>query len=490
MATYHVSAPVIFNANLKNETDAPIKCDISTTFKNQLLSNKSKFNVAVSKLRIPTTELVLMDIPNSTVADKYKIGFESIGNIKAMESLPLTSVKPIKSMVDFTDILNDIFIRTFKSSLSEVDAEVSSDPITYLVNNIGSAVSSSAMTTPVQRPFHTKIEVGFMGINGNVTESKSYYDIVLNTTSGVDNVTIVLASRVKVPFNNTGSEPTVTFDDADPNAIEQMPGTTLVGGVTYRSVTGMGALYTHNGSNGSVANFTITVIKSNGVTHGNNGNDPTRHGFKATSLYVANTAGSVDFPTVAPTCSITSDGKLAIQYQKSQVMHGPTLVWSTAVNNIFRFNNAELSSDGTFYRVPFDKFMFMAGNADGVELHTMTTDQPTIEYMSNIKAITLSSQSLGTIGEKNSDDTDSNAIMSFAPNFDSEMGILQYDISTAPLRFYEMAGNNLVDLDLFVSISYFTGTRKIHTLAPNDSFIASLTFMRKDKSLKRAFGEF
>ena len=67
MATYHVSAPVIFNANLKNETDAPIKCDISTTFKNQLLSNKSKFNVAVSKLRIPTTELVLMDIPNSAV---------------------------------------------------------------------------------------------------------------------------------------------------------------------------------------------------------------------------------------------------------------------------------------------------------------------------------------------------------------------------------------------------------------------------------------
>lgn len=442
------------NFSLLNTSTESIPCEKTIHLRQPLLKKQNDYDVSITKLRIPTTNLELLRTNDTT--DEW-VSF-SIAGYRHQENLPLTSLYPVRSLHDWKERLNLTMARGYKTWMSSIYPPVNKivyshpyvegTPIPLEISYPGSAVSSS----------HISLRL----IDLNCLDSQLPRPLKLTLTSP-SGVSCVVANNLVLPMTPLGPQTLdITFDDT---SLNEQPVEYIAPGTTCRSLTGFGVLYDEPPE----GTWTLTIEHMLDL------------------LIIQNLEFTVElivqgtYPGCsahAPTLSFSNDnGFLSINYPEKFQSSNTTLCFSPSIHTVTNFDCIPRSPAGeTFveYALRFDHTV-MSDTLD--QLISRRMEMPSIEKMSNIVSILVTSSNLLTVGEFNDDETSTHTISSFSPDFSRELGVLHYDASSEPYRRYEMLNSGeLSVLDLGIQILYSNGEVVNHTLSPREKAFFTLMF--------------
>ena len=456
----HNSSRQFVNFSLPNTSDVSIPCTQEIYLREPILKKQDDYEVSITKLRIPSTNLELLredDMSAWRVSFTEPLSSYSMPNFRRSDhSLYGHDEYPIKSMHDFKENVNLTMLRAYRDFMQVVDPGSTVNTIfPELTCGTGSTTHNLIMDAAVYTKIcHVRLEILSATTLAGVHSNHGPVTIKLRSPLGTE-VIVSAGSLWPLPHISGTEYLNVVFEDHSPN---ENPTITVEGNKSYRSLAGFSTL--HNDSPDGT--WVLEVI-----------GDSSLDVDLDVQLTITCVAG--ERSNFAPTISFSDGtGYLSINYPEKFQANNTLLGFSPRLHTVLGFDST-FSPTNNEYHLRFDHSV-LSPPLDG--LITRVMERASIETMSNITSINITSQSLLTLGELNSDKTISSTIASFNPDWSREPGEMQFD-STSLLRRYPMLSNSeLVKLDVGVEVMYTTGKSVLHTLAPGENFYASIVFVR------------
>lgn len=450
------------NFSIVNDGDEAIPCHKTIHLRQPLLDNpKGSETVAITKLRIPTSELELLrltDTSNMFVSFAEPTTAPGTYTRAQVQMYPRAEY-PIKSIHDFKENINLSLLRCYRDWMALVDP--SAQVTTTATNLVFKTGVATAQTIAVSMPGYTQMCHVSLKITQASTPSTSGakntspLEITLTSPAGTE-VMVSSGCLWDLPLVDTDGTivQDVTFEDHSPN---EHPSGAVTKTKSYRTLGGASVL----NDDAPDGNWILTLDHMFGA--------PDMDMLLDVELTITAVAGTRC--NIAPTISFSNtSGYLSINYPESFQWSNTMLGFSPHLNTILRFDATRFNDE---YILKFDHSVFSAAKD---ELITRQMEQPSIEMMTNLVSILITSSHLLTSGELNDDDTVSHTIASFSPDFSNELATLHYDASSAPYRQYKLlrAGQELSTLDIGVSLLYASGEVIQLELAPHSKFFCTL----------------
>lgn len=448
------------NFSLINDTNDSIPCEKTVHFRQPFITIQNEYEVAITKLRIPTTNLELLRTSDTTDEwVSFSIASSPTYTVRHQENLPPTSLYPVLSLHDWKERLNLTMAKGYKTWMSNLVSPTSSIVYSHPY------VDGTPMSINVTNTASTSCNISLRLINLDCLDSQTPKPMKL-TLSSPSGASCVVANNLVLPMTPLGPQTLdITFDDT---SLNEQPVEYIAPGTTCRSLSGFGVL------NDEPPNGTWSLS----IEHAH-----TSHIVQNLEFTVELIVQGTYFNCAAhpPTLSFSNDdGFLSISYPEKFMASGTTLAFSPAVHTVTHFDCVPRSPPGeTFveYALRFDHSVL---STELDQLITRRMEKPSIEVMSNIVSILVTSSNLLTQSEMNADETSSHTVSSFSPDFSRELGVLHYDASSYPYRSYPMLSQGELNaLDIGVQILYATGEVVNHTLSPREKAFFTLMFIKR-----------
>lgn len=189
------------------------------------------------------------------------------------------------------------------------------------------------------------------------------------------------------------------------------------------------------------------------------------------------------FPVFPPSLTTNEQtGIVSINLQKSYQYHDIGIGFSPEMHTILGFECYK--SNGNYYlNYRPNVFDYDQDTNEPDIFNSITYHQAysTTERFHNVSKLEVASTSLNIVEEQHSDETTSDVITSFSPNFGGSPSIFLYDTdaSIIPWRNYRLQSNtNLDKIDVAVFVRRETGEREILQISPEEYFTCLLLLVK------------